>query len=105
MQGIHNVNTSSIERRFGLTSSQISIMFISHDLGQLLFVIPITYYGTFANQARILALSALSMTVGSFIMAVPHFSTGLYELGEQVSDQCHVNGGYTAVYGIGAGTE
>ena len=92
MNGINNVNTTSIERRFGLPSSQVSLISSIYDIAAGLFVIPISYYGAYAHQPRMLSLAALVFSLGSFVMAIPHFTTPLYELGESVADQCDIYG-------------
>ncbi len=88
MNGINNVNTTSLERRFELTSAEVSLVSSSYDISAGVLVIPITYFGAFAHQPRMLAVAALIMALGSVVMSVPHFATGLYELSEVSSDQC-----------------
>ncbi len=88
VNGINNVNTTSLERRFGLSSSQVSLVASSYDISAGLLTVPITYFGAFAHQPRMLSFAALTMALGSLLMSLPHFITGLYELKEVSSDQC-----------------
>ena len=45
INGIVNVGISSLERRFGLQSTQSGIIAGSYDVGSMLAVIPISYFG------------------------------------------------------------
>ena len=45
VNGFVNVVISTLERRFGLTSAQTGLIAGSYDIGSLLSVIPITYFG------------------------------------------------------------
>ena len=57
-----------------------------------LLVLPITYYGTFAHQPRMLSLAAVSLALGSFTMSLPHFITDQYDYGHAQDDRCVLNG-------------
>ena len=59
-----------------------------YEISAGIFVIPITVYGSMTHQPRLLAFAAFSMSVGSFIMALPHFATGLHELGDPTAETC-----------------
>ena len=72
-----NVVISTLERRFGLHSAQSGLVAGSYDLGSLLAVIPITYYGgrSGAHKSRFIAVGMVVMGIGSLIFALPHFTT------------------------------
>ena len=72
-----NVVISSIERRFGLHSTQSGIIAGSYDFGSLLAVIPVTYYGgrPGASKPKYIATGMFIMGTGSLIFASPHFIT------------------------------
>jgi hypothetical protein len=89
VNGVNNVNTSTMERRFELSSSKAGVISSSYDISAAIFVIPISYYGAHAHQPRMLTLAAMIMSCGAFVMIVPHFATGLYDLKESQSDQCN----------------
>ena len=59
-----------------------------YEISAGIFVIPVTVYGSMTHQPRLLAFAAFSMSVGSFIMALPHFATGLHELGDPTAETC-----------------
>jgi sodium-independent organic anion transporter len=88
INGINNVNTTSIERRFSLTSTQVGWISSIYDISAGFLVLPITYYGTHGHQPRMLSFMAIVMAVGSFIMSLPHFITDDYNLGGDVAEKC-----------------
>ncbi len=73
-----NVVISSLERRFGLQSTQSGVIAGSYDLGSLLAVVPVTYVGgrPGASKAAFIAAGMLVMGTGSLVFAAPHFLTG-----------------------------
>ena len=75
-----NVVISSIERRFGLHSTQSGIIAGSYDFGSLLAVIPVTYYGgrPGASKPKYIATGMFVMGTGSLLFASPHFITNRY---------------------------
>ena len=72
-----NVVISSIERRFGLQSTQSGIIAGSYDFGSLLAVIPVTYFGgrPGASKPHYIATGMFIMGSGSLLFAAPHFVT------------------------------
>ena len=92
VNGINNVNTSTLERRYQLPSSRVGLISSSYDIVAAILIIPLTYYGAHAHQPRMLALGALVMSFGSCIMALPQFTVGNYQLGPRHSDSCDVYG-------------
>ncbi|XP_074656444.1 solute carrier organic anion transporter family member 4A1-like [Tubulanus polymorphus] len=88
VNGVNNVNTSTIERRFKLPSWKVGFISSAYDISAGLTVIIISYYARFGHMPRWLGLAALSMAFGSVTMVIPHFASGQYELGLPVSDKC-----------------
>ena len=76
-----NVVISSIERRFGLHSTQSGIIAGSYDIGSLMAVIPVTYLGgrPGASKPKYIATGMFVMGSGSLLFAAPHFMTGRCE--------------------------
>jgi organic anion transporter 4A len=72
-----NVVISSIERRFGLHSTQSGIIAGSYDFGSLLAVIPVTYFGgrPGASKPFYISTGMAVMGTGSLLFASPHFFT------------------------------
>ena len=73
-----NVVISSLERRFGLHSTQSGLIAGSYDIGSLLAVIPVTYLGgrEGASKPAYIAWGMAVMGTGSAVFALPHFTTG-----------------------------
>ena len=94
VNGINNVNTSSVERRFQLPSSRVGMISSSYDLSAAILGIFISYMGSGRQKAKWLTVAAIIMAVGSFVMALPHFVTGPYEWGRNVELSCRADGEY-----------
>ncbi|XP_053383119.1 solute carrier organic anion transporter family member 4C1-like isoform X2 [Mercenaria mercenaria] len=88
VNGINNVSTTSVERRFQLPSSRVGMISSSYDLSAAILGIFISFMGSGRQKAKWLAWGCLSMAVGSFIMAMPHFTSGKYEWGQDISLAC-----------------
>ncbi|XP_064620771.1 solute carrier organic anion transporter family member 4A1-like [Lineus longissimus] len=91
VNGINNSNTTSMERRFGFSSLEVSFISASYDISAGLFVIPIGYYGRLGHKPRWLATACLIMGVGSCVMFLPHFITGPYEFSQDAGNLCSGN--------------
>ncbi len=98
VNGVNNINTSTLERRFQLSSSQVGWVSSAYDISAALFILPITFYGTFGHKPRILAVAAFCMSLGSFTMCMAHFTSGKYEYGSRVADSCDLLGNYNVPF-------
>ena len=92
VNGINNINVSSLERRFDLPSARVAWISSSYDVSAAVACLVFGYLGTFAHKGRILTATALSMSVGAFVMFLPHLLVGNYELGTRTSDECDIHG-------------
>ncbi|XP_055958060.1 solute carrier organic anion transporter family member 4C1 [Patella vulgata] len=97
VNGINNVNTTSMERRFNLSSARVGMVSSAYDISAAILGLGISYFGSGKNKAKWLAVAGLFMVLGSFVMSIPHFSTGFYEAGEKVIKLCLQDGNTTAV--------
>lgn len=88
VNGINNVNTSTIERRFELPSSRVGTISSAYDVSAAILGIVISYFGSGQNKPRLIAIAAVVMSIGSFLMALPHFTTGPYEWGQNKAETC-----------------
>lgn len=88
VNGINNVNTSTIERRFELPSSRVGTISSAYDVSAAILGIIISYFGSGRNKPRLIASAAVVMSVGSFLMALPHFTTGPYQWGQNTVEKC-----------------
>lgn len=91
VNGINNVNTTSVERRFELPSSRVGSISSAYDISAGILGVIISYFGSGKNKPRMVASACLFMSLGSFIMALPHFITDLYEYGQNVAESCRGN--------------
>ena len=81
VNGINNVNTSTIERRFDMPSTQVAWITSSYDLTCAVLGIIMGYLAAFYHKGRMLTVGAAVMSLGSFIMFLPHLLAGKYDLG------------------------
>ena len=72
-----NVVISSLERRFGMDSTQSGLVVGAYDMGNLLAVIPVTYYGgrPSSSKPKWIASGMALISIGSLIFSLPHFVT------------------------------
>ncbi|XP_071112274.1 solute carrier organic anion transporter family member 4C1-like [Haliotis cracherodii] len=92
VNGINNVNTTSIERRFNLPSAKVGLISSAYDIAAGILGVFVSYYGSGRNKARWVAGAGVIMAMGSLVMSLPHFTTGAYELGELDQSFCEHNG-------------
>eukprot|EP00095_Tigriopus_kingsejongensis_P000424 maker-scaffold171_size289870-snap-gene-1.34 protein:Tk00424 transcript:maker-scaffold171_size289870-snap-gene-1.34-mRNA-1 annotation:"hypothetical protein LOTGIDRAFT_222876" len=81
INGCVNVVISTIEKRFGLQSALSGLIAGSYDIGSMLAVIPITYFGgqLGSSKPRYISFGLVIMGLGSLVFALPHFITDRYQ--------------------------
>ena len=74
---------TSIERRFGLQSTQSGLIASSYDLGSLVVMVPVSYLGgrAGASKPRWIAAGLVVMGLGSLAWTLPHWTTPPLEVG------------------------
>lgn len=82
VNGVNNVNTTSIERRFNLASARVGFISSAYDVSAAILGLLISYFGAGRNKARVVGIAVIISSAGSIVMALPHFITGPYRLGE-----------------------
>ncbi|XP_023328222.1 solute carrier organic anion transporter family member 4A1 isoform X2 [Eurytemora carolleeae] len=106
INGLVNVVITSIERRFGLQSTQTGLIASSYDIGSLLVMVPVSYLGgkSGSSKPRWIATGLLVMGIGSLIWSIPHFTTPPYSrlggeeqvqlcpAGDEEEDTCQQDG-------------
>nr|XP_021145513.1 solute carrier organic anion transporter family member 1B3 [Columba livia] len=70
---------TQIERRFDLTSSTVGFIDGSFEIGNLLVIAFISYFGAKLHRPRVIAVGCFTMAVGSILTAMPHFFMGYYK--------------------------
>ena len=88
VNGFVSVIISSVERRFSLRSSDSGLIASSYDIASTICLIPVTYFGGIGSKPRWLGLGIVLMGLGSFVFAIPHYTTCLYMYEEPSQDYC-----------------
>lgn len=96
VNGFINVVITTIERRFGLRSSQTGLVASGYDIASFVCLVPVTYFGgrLGASKPRWLGWGVVIMGLGSLTFALPHFLVGTYRASSATSNVC-VNGNGT----------
>ncbi|CAN8212791.1 unnamed protein product [Coccothraustes coccothraustes] len=70
---------TQIERRFDLTSSVAGFVDGSFELGNLLVIAFVSYFGAKLHRPKVIAVGSFAMALGCFLSAMPHFFMGYYK--------------------------
>jgi len=92
VNGFVNVVITTIERRFGLRSSQSGLIAGGYDIASFACLIPVTYLGgrVGASKPRWLGWGVLIMGIGSLVFMIPHFAVGPYRGATHHSSTCQI---------------
>ncbi|KAM7366976.1 hypothetical protein PAMP_014906 [Pampus punctatissimus] len=82
---------TQIERRFDIPSSLIGVIDGSFEMGNLLVIAFVSYFGAKLHRPRLIGIGCLIMSAGSFLIAMPHFFQGPYKYETSVSHSAGVN--------------
>ena len=63
----------TLERRFGLRSTQTGMMMAAGDIVHMCLVVFVGYFGRRGHKPRIICVMAVFSAVGNLLMAVPHW--------------------------------
>ncbi|CAB1347362.1 unnamed protein product [Coregonus sp. 'balchen'] len=69
---------TQIERRFDIPSSLIGFIDGSFEMGNLLVIAFVSYFGAKLHRPRLIGIGCLIMAAGAFLTALPHFFQGKY---------------------------
>lgn len=70
---------TQIERRFNIPSSLIGVIDGSFEMGNLLVIAVVSYFGAKLHRPKLIGAGCLLMALGSFVTVIPHFIMGKYE--------------------------
>ncbi|CAN9508297.1 unnamed protein product [Ophioblennius macclurei] len=76
---------TQIERRFDIPSSHSGAIDGSFEMGNLLVIAFVSYFGSNFHRPRLIGVGCLVMAAGSFLTALPHFFQDLYKYETSVS--------------------
>ncbi|KAI4497175.1 hypothetical protein M0802_007659 [Mischocyttarus mexicanus] len=90
VNGFVNVVITTIERRFGLRSSQTGLIAGGYDIASFLLLVPVSYLGgrSKASKPRYIGVGVLVLGLGSLLFASPHYLIGPYRGGQQSENIC-----------------
>ncbi|CAL8318736.1 unnamed protein product [Lota lota] len=72
-------SVTQIERRFDIPSSLSGVIDGSFEIGNLLVIAFVSYFGAKLHRPRIIGAGCIIMALGSFLTAMPHFFQGHYQ--------------------------
>ncbi|XP_072141280.1 solute carrier organic anion transporter family member 4A1-like [Dermacentor andersoni] len=101
ISGFVNVSLPTLERRFHLRSVESGLIVSMYNVGSLLFMAPVTFFGSERHKPRIMAVGVAMMGVGSFIFSLPHFIAPQYKFSHSLKDLCPFVSGPTLPPGSG----
>ncbi|XP_077355723.1 solute carrier organic anion transporter family, member 1D1 [Festucalex cinctus] len=82
---------TQIERRFDIPSSLIGVIDGSFEMGNLLVIAFVSYFGAKLHRPRLIAIGCLIMAVGSFLISLPHFLQGPYKYETSMTHSTAIN--------------
>ncbi|KAL3048433.1 hypothetical protein OYC64_007077 [Pagothenia borchgrevinki] len=82
---------TQIERRFDVPSSLIGVIDGSFEMGNLLVVAFVSYFGAKMHRPKLIAIGCVMMSAGCFLTALPHFLQGMYKYETSVYHNSDVN--------------
>lgn len=95
--GFVNTSVTSIERRFGLSSTQSGIIVSVYFFTGVFVNLFVGYFGERGNKARWVAVGMLLYSAGTLLFSLPHFLSGYYQYTEshEYSYLCESGGSKT----------
>ncbi|XP_058011882.1 solute carrier organic anion transporter family member 3A1 [Ahaetulla prasina] len=90
---------TTLERRFNLQSADVGVIASSFEIGNLVLILFVSYFGARGHRPRLIGCGGIIMALGALLSALPEFLTHQYEYesGEirwraEGRDVCIVNG-------------
>lgn len=73
---------TTLERRFNLQSADVGVIASSFEIGNLVLILFVSYFGAKAHRPRLIGCGGIVMALGALLSALPEFLTNQYEVGE-----------------------
>ncbi|XP_007503617.1 solute carrier organic anion transporter family member 1C1 isoform X1 [Monodelphis domestica] len=77
-EGYLKSTITQIERRFEIPTSLVGVIDGSFEIGNLLVITFVSYFGAKLHRPKIIGTGCLIMGVGTLLIAIPHFFMGHY---------------------------
>uniref|UniRef100_A0A4W3KCB1 Solute carrier organic anion transporter family member 4C1 n=1 Tax=Callorhinchus milii TaxID=7868 RepID=A0A4W3KCB1_CALMI len=84
VNGLVNINLSTIEKRYNLASFYSGIISSSYDISFCALCLFVAFYGQKGHKPRWLTFSAFMLGLGSIVFCLPQFINGLYKYGAEL---------------------
>jgi len=79
VNGLVSVVISSLETRYGLSSSESGMIASCYDIMTTILFIPVSYFGGIGFKQRYISVGIFLVGISSFVFTIPQFSTALYD--------------------------
>ncbi|CAG13096.1 unnamed protein product, partial [Tetraodon nigroviridis] len=73
---------TTLERRFNLQSADVGVIASSFEIGNLVLILFVSYFGAKAHRPRLIGCGGIIMALGALLSALPEFLTNQYEIGD-----------------------
>ncbi|XP_033918951.1 solute carrier organic anion transporter family member 1A2-like [Melopsittacus undulatus] len=78
---------TQLEKQFNIPASLVGIINGSFEIGNLLLIAFVSYFGAKLHRPRIIALGCTVMSFGCLLISIPHFLFGRYHIESSISQQ------------------
>ncbi|XP_072509653.1 solute carrier organic anion transporter family member 1A2 [Notamacropus eugenii] len=76
---------TQVERQFNLSTTLVGLINGSFEIGNLLLMVFVSYFGTKMHRPILIAMGCMTMGIGCFLQSLPHFLMDPYEYETTVS--------------------
>ncbi|XP_057624933.1 solute carrier organic anion transporter family member 1A5-like isoform X2 [Chionomys nivalis] len=92
ISGIYMVSMlTQIERQFNIPTSVVGLINGSFEIGSLLLIIFVSYFGTKLHRPIMIGAGCMVMGLGCFLISLPHFLMGRYEYEKMTSPSSNLS--------------